>query len=114
MSLVKVLNSSEYVEMNELEYLCFEDGWNGGGWNNWDVVNKPNENNFYVVTDSDVVKVEARTYKIHGSDGDMGHTYYWTSTRLKLKVTSLIGDIEIDSNDLPQNCKLMYLRKVVL
>ena len=58
MSLVKVSNSNDQVEMNTLEYLIWKDGWNGGTWSNWDVVNNPNDFNFYVVSDDNIIKVE--------------------------------------------------------
>ena len=34
MSLVNVSNRKDQIEMNDLEFLVWDDGWNGGTWNN--------------------------------------------------------------------------------
>ena len=46
MSLVNVSNRKDQIEMNDLEFLVWDDGWNGGTWNNWDVVSNPNNFDF--------------------------------------------------------------------
>ena len=38
MALVKIKNEGRSIDFNDLEYLNYTNGWNGGQWNNWDVV----------------------------------------------------------------------------
>ena len=61
MSLIKIENIPHLVEFNDFEFLRFEDGWNGGQWSNWDVVNNP-ENYMFIVSKGDkFYKIEVKS-----------------------------------------------------
>lgn len=111
MSLVKLSNKESHVEMNNLEYLTWTDGWNGGTWNNWDVINKPTEYDFYLVTSEKILSVDVAVRDIHGTDSDMGHTYHYKSPRFFVKVNSDVGLTDVRSDLLPKGFSLMYTEK---
>ena len=109
MSLIKIENTNYKLEFNDFEYLKFEDGWNGGQWSNWDVVNNP-ENYIIIVLKGDkAYKIEAKSVEITGSDSDMGHAYQWKSKRLLFKVESFLQDFWVDFSEL-DNIKVMYCK----
>ena len=111
MSMVKVSNDKYQVEMNTLEYLVWKDGWNGGSWSNWDVVNNPNDFNFYVVSDDNIIKVEVVIKEEHGVDCDMGHLHDWCSYRVYVKDVGQFGEMLIDIRKLSNGYKFMYCCK---
>ena len=111
MSLVKVSNSDVQIEMNNLEFLIWKDGWNGGSWSNWEVINTPNNFDFYAVSNEDIVKVEVVVSEKYGVDYDMGHQYHWNSCRVYVKDVGQFGEMLIDSQHLSNGYKLMYYCK---
>ena len=111
MSLVNVSNRKDQIEMNDLEFLVWDDGWNGGTWNNWDVVSNPNNFDFYLVSNDNIVNVEVVVKDEHGVDCDMGHQYQWSSYRVYMKDVGQFGEMLIDIRKLPNEYKFMYCCK---
>lgn len=111
MSLVDVSNRKDQIEMNDLEFLVWDDGWNGGTWNNWNVVSNPNNFDFYLVSNDNIVNVEVVVKDEHGVDCDMGHRYYWTSRRVYVKDAGQFGETLVDSRQISNGFKLMYCGK---
>ena len=113
MSLVIVKNTGKKIEMNNLEYISWKDGWNGGGWNNWGVINEPHNYSFYAVNSDEVLEVEVVVNNISGVDSDMGKKYSWESKRLYVKDCCKFGTVLIDSQKLSNDFKIMYCNKEV-
>lgn len=111
MSLIAVDNTDEYIEHNDVERLIFTDGWNGGGWNNWDAVNNPNGYRFFVTTNNEINEVSVDVKEVSGLDIDMGHNYHWNSLRVFITVESLVGLVTINTLNIPKGSNLWYMKK---
>ena len=94
MSLVFVEGLGE-VEFNDFEFLTFTDGWNGGQWNNWDVVENPNKYDIIHVSNEQITALNCVSKTVSGVDYDMGHKYGWESIRLYTMLETYLGDCEV-------------------
>lgn len=111
MSLIKPVNSDIEVEMNLLELLRLKDGWNGGQWSNWDVVNNPENYDFYIENKRGLFKTNVVSGEVSGSDYDMGHTYHWSWIRLFVVLDTILGEVEVHFDKFKGDCSLYYLEK---
>lgn len=100
MSLVKIQNSDNFVDMNDLEYLTFTEGWNGGQWSCWDVLRNLDKYKTFAVTSDVIVELPCEIKVVHGVDCDMGHQYSWKSDRLSCEVRYLGRKLNVDAIDL--------------
>ena len=98
MSLVFVKGLGD-VEFNDFEFLTFRDGWNGGQWNNWDVVENPNKYDIIHVSNEHISLLNCESKIVNGVDYDMGHRYEWKSLRLYAILNTQIGDCEVCLSD---------------
>ena len=94
MSLVFVEGLGE-VEFNDFEFLTFTDGWNGGQWNNLDVVTNPHKYDIIHVSNEHITKLNCKLEVVDGFDYDMGHKYEWQSLRLYAILETCLGDCEV-------------------
>ena len=113
MGMVLVSNTNENIDFNKLEYLCWKDGWNGGQWNNWEVLRNPEDYKFYAVSSDQIHEVDVVIKEVSGYDSDMGHNYSWTSLRLLVKDYGVFGEVLVDSQSLLNGYKIMYCNKEV-
>ena len=113
MSLVIVKNTGKKIEMNNLEYISWKDGWNGGQWNNWEVLRNPEDYKFYVVSSDQIHEVNVVVKEVSGSDSDMGHNYSWTSLRLFVKDCGAFGEVLVDSQQMSNGYEIMYSNKEI-
>lgn len=99
------------IKVSELKELQFTDGWNGGQWNNWEVLKNPEQ--FFIILNKgeEYSIVNARSTKVHGVDYDMGHQYSWSSTRLIVEVPTQFGYIGVNILDLSKDIKILYLER---
>ena len=94
MSLVFVEGLGE-VEFNDFEFLTFTDGWNGGQWNNWDVVENPKKYDIIHTSEGHISLLNCVSKVVRGVDHDMGHEYEWESIRLYAILETYLGDCEV-------------------
>lgn len=113
MSLIKLENKDSYIEMNDLEILSWTDGWNGGQWNNWDVINHYEDYRFFIVN-SVITEIEVVVKDIYGNDSDMGHTYHWVSKRVYIKENTVCGEVLVNYLEVDRKNILMYCHKTDL
>lgn len=111
MGMVLVNNTNENIDFNKLEYLCWTDGWNGGQWNNWEVLNNPENYKFYAVSKDEIHEVEVVVKNISGVDHDMGHQYSWESKRLFVKDYGVFGEVLVDYQQMSDGYKIMYCKE---
>lgn len=113
MGLVTVSNTNEMVDFNRLERLIWKGNWSGGQWNNWEVLNNPDDYKFYAVSSNEVYEVPVVVKEVSGVDSDMGHNYSWKSLRLFVKDYGVFGEVLVDSQNMLNRYKIMYLKKEI-
>lgn len=113
MALVKIANEDRSIDFNDLEYLNHTDGWNGGQWNNLDVVKDPNSYEVFAINGSSIFRVEPISVDTYGVDNDMGKHYDWSSKRLMILLKTDLGCIFVNSLELPKHIKFMYRKKLI-
>ena len=113
MGLVTISNTNEKIDFNNLEYLTWKDNWNGGQWNDWEVLNNPDDYKFYAVSSNEIHEVPVVVKEVSGVDSDMGHNYSWKSLRLFVKDYGAFGGVLVDSQNMLNGYKIMYLKKDV-
>lgn len=111
MGMVLVNNTNENIDFNKLDYLCWKDGWNGGQWNNWEVLRNPEDYKFYAVSSDQIHEVNVVVKNISGVDYDMGHQYSWESKRLFVKDYGTFGEVLVDYQQMSDGYKIMYCKE---
>ena len=113
MGLITIINTNEKIDFNNLEYLTWKDNWNGGQWDDWEVLNNPDDYKFYAVSSNELHEVPVVVKEVYGVDSDMGHNYSWKSLRLFVKDYGVFGEVLVDSQKMLNGYKIMYLKKEV-
>lgn len=113
MGMICINNTKENIDFNNLEKLYWTDGWNGGQWNNWEVLNNPENYKFYAVSSNEIYEVQVVIRNVSGTDSDMGHRYSWTSSRLFVKDYGIFGETLVDSQKMTNGYKIMYCEREV-
>ena len=113
MGLVTISNTNEKIDFNNLEYLTWKDNWNGGLFYFWEVLNNPDDYKFYAVSSNEIHEVPVVVKEVSGVDSDMGHNYSWKSLRLFVKDYGVFGEVLVDSQNMLNGYKIMYLKKDV-
>ena len=85
----------------------------GGQWNNWEVLNNPENYKFYAVSSNEIYEVQVVVKDVSGTDYDMGHQYSWTSMRLFIKDCGIFGEVLVDSQKMLNGYKIMYSNKEI-
>ena len=113
MGLVTISNTNEKIDFNNLEYLTWKDNWNGGQWNDWEVLNNSDDYKFYAVSSNEIHEVPVVVKEVSGVYSDAGHNYSWKSLRLFVKDYGVFGEALVDSQNMLNGYKIMYLNKGV-
>ena len=110
MSLIKISNSDYVVDFNDLEFLTWSDGWNGGSWNNWECLRNPEKFKFFLTSDKDIFEIDVLVKEVGGVDYDMGHQYSWNTLMLFVKKDCDFSEILVDFRDIKKGFEIMYLK----